>query len=129
MFSRTSLDGTLKGHYLVEIHLVAVLRYIFTTGDAQDSHAFIIPQTGQELGRDQEVLTRVFAAGDLNHALVDHTLVARVHALVDLVHDAERGLCHRLQRHEVEDSGYSTLATGLAVLVQLYECLVLTGMC
>lgn len=60
----------------------------------------------------------MFLAGDVNHAGVDHALVARVHALVDLVDDAERRTCEGLQRHEVEDCGHSPLAAGLPVRVQ-----------
>lgn len=93
-------------------------------GDAEDAHAGVVAQAGEELGGDEEVLGGVLAAGDLDHALVDHALVARVHALVDLVDDAERRLRHRLQRHQVEDRRDGPLPARLPVLVQLLEGLV-----
>lgn len=72
---------------------------MFAGGDAEDAHAGVVAEAGEEFGGDEEVLAGVLAAGDLDHALVHHALVARVHALVDLVHHPERRLRHRLQRH------------------------------
>ena len=45
------------------------------------------------------------------------TFVARIHALVDLVDDAEGGAGEGLEGHEVEDCGDGALAAGLAVRV------------
>lgn len=67
---------------------------MFATGDAQDAHLGVVPQASQQLGRDEEVLACVLAAGNLDHALVDHAFVARIHALVNFVDDTERGLRH-----------------------------------
>lgn len=102
---------------------------MLTTRDAQDAHLGIVPQAREELGRDEEVLAGVLAAGNLDHALVDHALVAGVHALVDLVDDAEGGLGHGLEGHEVEDGGDGAFAAGLAVGVELLEGFVFTGRC
>lgn len=63
----------------------------------------------------------MLAAGNLDHAFVDHALVAGVHALVDLVDDAEGGLGHGLEGHEEEDGGDGALAAGLAMSVELLE--------
>ena len=90
-------------------------------GNTQHPHLRIVLEPREQLGRDEEVLARVLAAGDLDHALVDHALVARVHALVDLVDDAEGRLGHGLEGHEVEDGGDGALAAGLAVRVELLE--------
>ena len=100
---------------------------MFSTGDAEHAHALVVIEAREELGGDEEVLAGMFAAGDLDHAVMDHALVARIHTLVDLIYDAERCLCHRLERHEVEDGGDCTLATGLAVLVELLEGLIFPG--
>ena len=67
---------------------------MLATSNTQDAHLGVVPEASQQLGRDEEVLARVLAAGNLDHALVDHAFVPRVHALVDFVDDAERGLRH-----------------------------------
>jgi hypothetical protein len=69
----------------------------------------------------------VLATGNLDHALVYHALVAGVHALVNLVDDAEGRLGEGLEGHEEEDGGNGAFAAGLAVGVELLEFLVLTG--
>lgn len=61
---------------------------------------------------------------NLDHALVHHALVARVHTLVDFVDDAEGSTSQGLQGHEVEDGGDGALATRLPVLVKDLEGLV-----
>lgn len=109
-----------------EVKLSALVWHVLATRDAQDLHALVVPQAGEQLRRDEEVLRRVLVASDLDHALVHHALVARVHALIYLVDHAEGSLSHRLERHEVEDGGYGALAAGLAVLVELLERLVLS---
>lgn len=40
---------------------------------------------------------------DIHHSLMHQPFVARVHALVDLVDDAEGGTGQSLEGHEVED--------------------------
>lgn len=45
-------------------------------------------------------------------------LVARVHALVDFVDDAEGAAREGLEGHEVEDGGDGAFAAGLAVRVE-----------
>lgn len=97
---------------------------MLTTGDTQDAHTLVIPQAGEQFGRDEEILARVLAAGDFDHAFVYHALVAWVHALVDLVNDSKRRLRHGLQRHQVEDGRDCPLAARLPVLVELLKRLV-----
>lgn len=99
---------------------------MFAGGYAEDAHALVVAETREQLGGDEEVLRGVLAAGDLDHTLVHHALVARVHALVDLVDDAERRLRHALQRHQVEDGRHGPLPARLPVLVELLERLVLS---
>lgn len=98
-----------------EIQLPMISRHVLPTGNAMNLHVLMIRQSRQQLRRDQEVLARVLGAGDLHHAGVDETLVARVHALVNLVDDAEGRTGERLQGHEEEDGADGTLAAGLAV--------------
>lgn len=62
--------------------------------------------------------------GNLDHSFMDHAFVSRVHALVDLVDDAEGGLSHGLEGHEVEDCRNGTFAAGLAMGVELLQGLV-----
>lgn len=57
--------------------------------NAEHPHLGIVAQACKQLGGDEEVLAGVLPAGNLNHALVDHAFVARVHTLVDLVDHAE----------------------------------------
>ncbi len=91
---------------------------MLATGNAQHAHPTIIFEAVQQLGRDEEVLRSMFLAGDVDHAGVNHALVARVHALVDLVDDAEGGPRQGLQSHEVEDCRHGPLAAGLPVRVE-----------
>ncbi len=73
--------------------------HVFTARDAMDLHARMKLETVQQLRGDQEVLTAacvgaviaspVVAAGDIDHAFVHDALVARIHPLIDLIHDPE----------------------------------------
>lgn len=92
-----------------------------TTRNAQDPHAPIVSQAREQLRRDEEVLARILLARDFHHAFVHQTLVAGIHALVDLVDDAEGCAGERLQGHEVEDGGDGTFAAGLTVGVEELE--------
>ena len=60
--------------------------------DDVDFHLGVELEACQELGCNEEVLTCALLAGNVHHALMDHAFIARVHALVDLVDDAEGGL-------------------------------------
>ena len=60
----------------------------------------------------------MFFASDFNHAFVYHALVARVHALIDLIDDAEWCAGHGLKGHEIEDGRDGTFASGLALCVE-----------
>lgn len=57
----------------------------------------------EQLWRDEEVLARMLAAGNVHHTFVYHPLVAWIHALIDLVYHPEGRSSQGLQRHEVED--------------------------
>lgn len=85
-----------------------------TARDAQHRHALVVPEPRQELGRDEEVLAVVLAAGNLDHAVVDHAFVAGVHALVDLIDYSEWRLRAALEREEEEGCCYGAFAAGLA---------------
>lgn len=104
-----------------KVELGPIPGHVLPAGDAKHPHLGIVPQTREQLGRDEEVLARVLAAGNLDHALVDHAFVAGVHALVDFVDDAEGRLGHGLEGHEEEDGGDGALAAGLAMSVELLE--------
>ena len=106
-----------------------VFRHVFTTHNTKHLHTAIVFETGQQLGRDEEVLTGVLFAGDIDHALVHHALVARVHSLVDFVDEAEGRLCQRLKGHEVEDGRHRTLTTRLAIMIQTLERIVFSVIC
>jgi hypothetical protein len=89
-------------------------------------HALMILQAGEKLGRNKEVLRCILAAGDIHHALVYHSLVSWVHALIDLVHNTERSSGQGLESHEVEDCADGALAARLTVRVEEGELFVFT---
>jgi hypothetical protein len=83
----------------------------------------------EQFGRDEKILAGVFGASNVDHAGVDESvsrgsamvssknrmscyrpLVARVHALVNFVDNAERCSGQALQCHEVEYGGHGALA-------------------
>ena len=72
-----------------KIKLALPFRHILSRSDTMHLHIRVILQIRQKLGRDEEILWRVFWASDIHHAWMHHTFVARVHSLVDLVDDAE----------------------------------------
>jgi hypothetical protein len=87
-------------------------------------------EASQEFGCDKEILTCTLLASNVDHALMHHAFIARVHTLVDLVDDTERRLGEILESHKVENGGDGALATGLAVRVENAEGLVFTvGVC
>lgn len=98
------LEAFLNLEAALEVEQVPVIGHVLATGDAEYAHALVVIETREELGRDKEVLARMFVARNLDHAPVHHALVSGVHSLVDLVDDAEGGLRHGLQCHEEEDS-------------------------
>ena len=73
--------------------------------DAEDLHALVVREVGEELRRDEEVLPAVLAAGDLDEGLVYGALGAAVHTLVDLVDEGEGRTDVFGEGHEVEDRG------------------------
>lgn len=86
----------MQGKAPSEVERAAVGWHVLPTRDDERPHPTMVLEAWKELGRDEEVLARVLVARDLDHATVHHALVPRVHALVDLVDDAERGLRHGL---------------------------------
>lgn len=76
---------------------------MLATRDTMHRHLGVKLEAVEQLGCNEEVLACALAAGDVDHAAVHHAFVARVHALVDLVDNAEGGAGEVLQRHEVED--------------------------
>jgi hypothetical protein len=84
----------------------------------------------EQLRSDEKVLACMFGASNVDHAGVNESagwmlvstglkqnrwvyepLIAWIHALVDLVNDAERRSGQTLQRHEVEDGRHSAFTT------------------
>lgn len=88
---------------LLEVEIDTLIRHVFAARDAVHFHLGVEFQVVEQLGRHKEVLARALAARNVDHALVHHALVARVHALIDLVDDAEWRARKLLQRHEIED--------------------------
>jgi hypothetical protein len=119
--SRSRHEALLNLQTPAKVQLGPILGHVLPTGNAKHPHLGIVPQAREQLGRDEEVLARVLAAGDFDHAFVDHALVSGVHTLVDFVDDAEGGLGHGLKGHEEEDCRDGALTAGLAVGIELLE--------
>lgn len=83
-------QGTLDIDHRPKVQCPVVTRHVLSAGNAQNLHTPVISEGCQEFGRDEEILAGVLIAGDLDHAFVDHPLVAGIHALVDLVNYSER---------------------------------------
>lgn len=88
----------------LEVQLPPLSGHVFAARDAQNTHPFVIRESRQQLGRNEEILACVLVAGDFDHATMHHTLISRIHTLVDFVNDAEGGLRHGLEGHEEENS-------------------------
>jgi len=101
--------------------LVRLLEHMLPAVYYMSFHQFVIAKPCEEFRCDEKVLTCVFVASDFNHTFMNHTLVSRIHALVDLVDDAEWRLRKRLERHQIKYSGDRSLTTGLTVLVENLE--------
>ena len=81
-------------------------RHAFSVVDAKDVHVFGILETGEQLGRDEEVLGTALRGGcRLDDEGMDHAFIGGVHALVDLVDDTEGALGEFLEGKQVEDGG------------------------
>ena len=78
-----------KADNLPNIKLSIILRHVLATGNTQDLHPPIVPQASEQLRRDEEILRSVFLASNFHHTLMNHSFVARVHALIDLIDDTE----------------------------------------
>lgn len=92
-----------------------------------DLHIAMILETIQQLGRDEKVLRGMLCTSDIDHARVNETFVARVHALIDFVDDAEGCARQGLQGHEVEDGGDGAFAARLSMGVEDFEGFVFSG--
>lgn len=62
---------------------------MLTAGNAMDFHALVVSKTSEQLRSNEEVLAGMLFACDLDNAFVNHTLVAGIHSLIDLVDDAK----------------------------------------
>lgn len=62
--------------------------------DDEHLHAPMVVQVGEQLGRDEEVLSRVGTASRLDELVVHRSLGLLVHPLVDLIHEREGRACH-----------------------------------
>lgn len=103
---------------------------MFSRIDDMNLHLGMKLETSQELWGDKEILACTLLAGNVYHALMHHSFIARIHTLIDLVNDTERRLGEILESHEVENGGDSALATGLTVGIKDTEGLVFTvGVC
>jgi hypothetical protein len=122
-----SQNGFLDVNDPRNIHALIVLRHVLTTCNAQDFHSLVITKTCEQLWGDEEVLACVLLASNLNHAFVNHPLVARVHALIDLIDNTERSSSHRLQGHEVENGRDGTFAARLTMCIELLQCFAFSG--
>lgn len=91
---------------------------MLSASDTMDLHPLVVPKVGEKFRGDEEVLTSMFFASDLDHSLVHHTLVAGIHALVDFVDDTERCPREGLKGHKIEDRRHRSLAARLSMLVQ-----------
>lgn len=96
-------------------HRLMILRHVFAGRNAENAHPRIISQAGQEFRSDEEVLTRMLFAGDINHALVNHTFVSGIHSLIDFVDDPEWSLSHALKGHQEENGRNGSFTTGLTM--------------
>ena len=94
-------DGNVS--QLLEVQLVVLVRHMLAARDTVDLHLRVKLQVIEQLRRDEEVLTCTLAACDIDHAFVYHAFVTGIHALIDLVHDAERRASEILESHEIED--------------------------
>ena len=81
--------------------------------DAENPHALMIVEVGQELRRDKEILSAVGLTCDFDQRVVHCALSALVHALVDLVDEGERSACFLSETHEVEYGGQRTFLEGV----------------
>jgi hypothetical protein len=91
---------------------------MFSARDTVNRHFRVELEIVEQFRRDQKVLACALATGNIDHSLMHHALVARIHTLIDLIHDAERGAGKVLEGHEVKDRRDSTLTTGLTMRVE-----------
>lgn len=107
--------------------------HVLATGDAVHLHARVVLEVREQLWCDEKVLRGVLGTGNIDNpgvnqpircqsessaSMTDSPFVAWVHALVDLVNNAERGARQALQCHEIEYGRHGPLASRLPVRVQ-----------
>lgn len=103
---------------------------MFSRIDDMNLHLGMEFEASQELRSDKEILACTLLAGNVYHAFMHHSFIARIHTLIDLVDNAERRLGEILESHKIENGGDSTFATRLAVGIENTEGLVFTvGIC
>ncbi|RDH21836.1 hypothetical protein M747DRAFT_15521 [Aspergillus niger ATCC 13496] len=114
--------GPSFGNGSLEVDRVVILGHVLATVDAEDAHAWLVSQSAEQLGRDQEVLAAAAGfrrgAGYIDQTAVDHALISGIHTLVNFVDHAEGRCGERLEGHEVKDGADGAFTTGLAVRVQ-----------
>ncbi len=91
---------------------------MFAAIDDVNLHLGMELQARQKLRCDEEILTCALLAGDVDHTLVHHALVAWIHTLIDLIDNPEWCLRKVLEGHEVEDCRDGALTARLAVRVE-----------
>jgi hypothetical protein len=91
--STSSHNRSPNANNLRDIQLLIILRHVFTACNTQYFHPLMVPQSGEQLRRDKEVLAGVFFASNFNHTFMYHPLITGIHALVDFVDDTEWCSC------------------------------------
>lgn len=84
---------------MVEIQSVVPRRHMLAARYTVNFHLRVELEIIEQFRRDQEVLAGTLAAGDINHTLMYHPFIARVHALVDFIYDTEGRSRKVLKRH------------------------------
>ena len=68
---------------------VFVAAHVGSVVDDEDVHPGRVLESGEELGREEEVLRAADMTGCLHQHVEDQTLVTSIHALVDLIDTPE----------------------------------------
>mmetsp|Transcript_9996 Transcript_9996/g.31316 ORF Transcript_9996/g.31316 Transcript_9996/m.31316 type:complete len:341 (+) Transcript_9996:33-1055(+) len=92
--------------------------------DAHDGNGVVVLQIRQQLGREHEALRRARLRRRAAQELVDLALVVGVHALVDLVHNAEGRASERLQAEQVQHGAHAALTAALPLARKPHQLLV-----
>jgi hypothetical protein len=90
-------------NHITDVKRAMVIGHVLAACDTQYFHMRIVLKIREQLWRNEEILGSMLFACNLDHAFVYHALVAGIHALIDLIDDAEGCSCKGLERHKVED--------------------------